>query len=172
MRKLIVLCILSIFCCSYYLVRFYAKTPIKKIEERIKNTNTLIKEGKTTLAYYDNEYTEFKRRGRLVSKTIGYTYNVDNKTYKGKKSIGEVPLEDAFMITYLPQNPSQHSENPKNDLVNHQNQLAREQNENPISVWIILIISKTVLVVIIKKIKNQINEQRELENLSTQYKTI
>jgi hypothetical protein len=168
MRKLLVLSVFAIIACAIYLIRFYTNQSTKKFEKRISTANLLIRDGRQTIALYDNSYTEFKR-GSNKTKLIKYSYTVDGKRFDDKKQISVVPQEATFVLTYLPADPAINSQNPKEDLFYLQKSLEKEKNESPLFAWVIITLATGCIILFIRNNKKEIENRISIEEMSRQY---
>jgi hypothetical protein len=169
MRKLLILSVLAIIFSAIYLIRFYTNQSIKSIEEKILTANLLIKNGKQTVALYDSSYTVFKHKSN-TRKSIKYSYIVDGKRFDDEKQFSDLPVDPAFVVTYLPNDPAINSEDPKKDLLYYQKMLEKDKKESPLFAWVIIALAIGCILLFIRKNKKEIENRKSYEEMAKQYK--
>ncbi len=168
MRKLLILSLFTIILSSIYLIRFYTHQSIENFEAKISTARLLIKNGKQTIALYDSSYTVFKHKSNTM-KSIKYSYVVAGEKYDDKKQFSVLPEEKTFLISYLPDNPIVHSQNPQEDLLNFQKALEKDKNESPLFAWIIITIAMGFAFLLIRNKKKEAENAKYMQELSKQY---
>ena len=168
MRKFLILSVLAIIFSGIYLIRFYTNQSIKSIEEKISTANSLIKNGKQTMALYDNSYTIFKHKSN-TRKSIKYSYTVDGKRFDDEKQFSDLPELPVFVVTYLPNDPAINSEDPKKDLLYYQKMLEKDKKESPLFAWVIIVLAIGFILLFIRNNKKEIENRKSFEEMSKQY---
>jgi hypothetical protein len=166
--KVLILSVAVFIVSIILLFNHYSNAHEKDMQAKIQSTEQLLQSGVITVAVYDSVYSEFKRRGQTLSKSIKYRYTVDNKSFEDEKTIKDLPEEASFEITYLPSDPKIHSANPADDLVYYRKKLA-EKSSSSLG-WCLFITSVLVFVLVRRSYKKELEEQQEMDTLFGQHK--
>jgi hypothetical protein len=166
-RKILILSVFVMLLSCYSLVKHYGKFEEKSYDEKISNFDALLKQGLTTTAYYDSVYYEFKRRGQVKGKFIKYSFKANRELFNDEKQISIIPNTDRFSITYLPSDPSIHSEDPLKEKTYFQK--LKEKKSSSLVPWLFLFLSIAVFYFIRKLTLKELAERKEIEELSKQY---